>query len=114
HDGGGDVIHVTHRVGDAISGPVVEQALQARVEGAPGKQHGAFRLPVGRDVGDILQRRPLHATVATFHQVQGKTCQAEPAPLLFQLFGGGGVDIEVDGAQLVRAQRARVLDGSGG
>ena len=77
---------------------------EPRVKRAAREQHGALRLAVGDDIGDVLECGTLQPAVAALHDVERQVRQAEPAPLILELFGRGRVDVEMHHAQLVRSQ----------
>ena len=73
------------------------------------EQHRALGLAVGDDIGDVFERRAFETAVAALENIEREVRETQPAPLVLQLLGGGGVDVEMHGAQLVRPQRPRVL-----
>ena len=110
-DGGAHVGHLAQDGGDLVGRAVVQEALPDPGVAAPGQQHGALGVAVERGVGHQLDGGPAQAPVGALDDVERQAGQPEPAPLLLELAGLLGVDVEVHGAQVVGRQRAGVLQG---
>ena len=104
-----NVRNAADSVCNAVCGAVVEHSLRAAMKRAAREQHGALGLAVGDDIRDIFERRAFETAVAALENIEREVRETQPAPLLLELLGGGGVDVEMHGAQLVRPQRASVL-----
>ena len=87
---------------------------QADAEAAAGQEHGALGVPVGHRVGHQLDGRPGQAPVGALDDVEraGGRARAGSSPPASSP-GHLGVDVEVDGPQVVGGQGPGVLDGPG-
>ena len=77
-----------------------------------GEEHGDLGASVGECLGGHRDRGAVEQSVRALTELEWDTGQPEPAPLVGELLGPERIEHEVDGTELIRHQRAGVLDRS--
>ena len=100
--------------GDLVGRAVVQEALPDPAVAAAGQQDGALGVAVEGGVGHQFDGGAAQPTVGALDDVERQAGQTETSPLLLQLPGLLGVDVEVHGPEVIGREGAGVLDGPGG